>query len=53
MELVELGEAIIHVFEGEIGCGDPRALIELPRRPGGVLFDLQRGVRLGAGLLDA
>ena len=40
MELVELGEAIIHIFEGQVGCADPSALIDLPGCPGGVFLDL-------------
>ena len=29
VELMEKREAVVHVFEGEIVCGDPRALVDL------------------------
>src|SRR5262245_65968088 len=44
VELMEQGEAIVHVFKGQIRGGNPRPLIELAPGLGGLRLDLlQRG----------
>src|SRR5262249_10895191 len=50
MELVEQGEAIVHVFKGELRSGDPRTLIERAPGLGGLCLDLlQRGCEAPGG----